>query len=88
MEQEYLWKYLSKIATIEDTIKVKEVQYEPDPSLDNRELLMKAQVELTKYLHLEEEYWKQKYGMRWFKDGVETLNSVNGRIKRLALQRI
>ncbi|KAH0672992.1 hypothetical protein KY284_024079 [Solanum tuberosum] len=31
--------------------------------------------ELRKYLKIEEEYWKQKAGMKWFMDGDRTLNS-------------
>ncbi|XP_060200399.1 uncharacterized protein LOC132628652 [Lycium barbarum] len=58
-----------QISTIEDIIKVKELQFELNPSMLNRTDLHKAQAELNNYLHLEEEYWKQKSGMRWFKDG-------------------
>ncbi|XP_060210563.1 uncharacterized protein LOC132637499 [Lycium barbarum] len=81
-----------QISTIEDTIKVKELQSELNPSMLNRTYLHKAQDELHSYLHLEEEYWKQKYGMRWFKDGDRNTkffhSYVKGRRKKLALQRI
>ncbi|XP_060202276.1 uncharacterized protein LOC132630725 [Lycium barbarum] len=81
-----------QISTIEDTIKVKELQFELNPSMLNRINLHKAQTELNSYLHLEKEYWKQKSGMRWFKDGdrnTKFIHSyVKGRRKKLALQRI
>ncbi|KAH0761343.1 hypothetical protein KY290_017416 [Solanum tuberosum] len=58
-----------QIATLEDAIRVKEIQLELNPSAENRATLNKGEVELKKYLYLEGEFWKQKVGMRWFKDG-------------------
>ncbi|XP_059295510.1 uncharacterized protein LOC132048842 [Lycium ferocissimum] len=49
-----------QISTMEDVIKVKELQFELNPSSLNREALHKAQADLNRYLCLEEEYWKQK----------------------------
>ncbi|XP_059301818.1 uncharacterized protein LOC132053727 [Lycium ferocissimum] len=63
-----------QIATIEDTIKVKELQFENNASRENRMQLHQAQAELTRFLHLEEEYWKQKAGMKWFNDGDRNTN--------------
>ncbi|XP_060170531.1 uncharacterized protein LOC132601468 [Lycium barbarum] len=72
---------------MEDVIKVKELQFELKPSSLNREALYKAQADLNRYLHLEKEYQKQKYGMRWFKDGDRNTkffqNYVKGRRKKL-----
>ncbi|XP_060210653.1 uncharacterized protein LOC132637604 [Lycium barbarum] len=56
---DHLWEYISAIATIEDTIKMKELQLENNPSRESRMLLYQAQAELTRFLHLEEEYWKR-----------------------------
>ncbi|XP_059295473.1 uncharacterized protein LOC132048806 [Lycium ferocissimum] len=54
--------------------------------------LHKAQAELTNNLHLEEACWKQKSGMRWFKDSDRNTKFfhyyVKGRRKKLSLQRI
>ncbi|KAH0666246.1 hypothetical protein KY285_027452 [Solanum tuberosum] len=58
-----------KIATMEDVVKTKEVQLEISPTIENRSSLNKAEAELKRYLHIEEEYWKQKAGMKWFIDG-------------------
>ncbi|XP_060182174.1 uncharacterized protein LOC132611821 [Lycium barbarum] len=55
-----------QISTLEDVIKVKELQFELNPSIMNRAALHKAQANLNNYLHLQEEYWKQKSGVRWF----------------------
>ncbi|XP_060216653.1 uncharacterized protein LOC132644112 [Lycium barbarum] len=56
------------------------------------EKLMKVQAELTRVLHLEEEFWKQKAGMSWFQDGDKNSKffhaHVKGRRKRLQLTRI
>lgn len=58
-----------EIATLEDTIKVLETQFEDTPSGENRSRLQKAQAELYTQLQREEEFWKQKAGFEWFKDG-------------------
>ncbi|XP_059295509.1 uncharacterized protein LOC132048840 [Lycium ferocissimum] len=47
-----------QIATLEDVIKVKELQLEVNPTGVNREQLHKAQVDLNRYLSIEKEYWK------------------------------
>ncbi|XP_059290764.1 uncharacterized protein LOC132044295 [Lycium ferocissimum] len=47
--------FIEVIATIEDTIKVKELQFKNNASRENRMQLHQAQAELTKFLHLEEE---------------------------------
>ncbi|XP_060202506.1 uncharacterized protein LOC132630946 [Lycium barbarum] len=81
-----------QIATIEDTIKVKELQFENNASRENRMLLHQAQAELTRFLHLEEEYWKQKASMKWFNDGDRNTkffhSYVRGRRNKLTLKRI
>ncbi|XP_059280740.1 uncharacterized protein LOC132034410 [Lycium ferocissimum] len=81
-----------QISTMEDVIKVKELQFEMNPSSLNREALHKAQANPNRYLHLEEEYWKQKAEMRWFKDGDRNTkffhNYVKGRRKKLAIHTI
>ncbi|XP_060216645.1 uncharacterized protein LOC132644105 [Lycium barbarum] len=55
-------------------------------------LLHQAQAELTRFLHLEEEYWKQKAGMKWFNDGDRNTkffhSYVRGRRNKLTLKRI
>ncbi|XP_055835039.1 uncharacterized protein LOC129903500 [Solanum dulcamara] len=49
-------------------------------------------VDLNKYLHLEEEFWKQKAGMQWFQDGDRNTKffhaHVQGRRKRMQIRRI
>ncbi|KAH0655111.1 hypothetical protein KY290_030912 [Solanum tuberosum] len=58
-----------RLATLEELIRVKEIQFEIRPTQDNRCALSQTEAELRKYLHIEKEYWKQKAGMKWFKDG-------------------
>ncbi|XP_047249906.1 E3 ubiquitin-protein ligase BRE1-like [Capsicum annuum] len=53
-----------EIATLEDIIKVKEKQFEKNPSGVNRANLSKAQAELNLQLKREEEFWRQKAGRR------------------------
>lgn len=48
-------------------IKVKEQRLQVTPSQESRVELSRAEVELTKYFYIEEEYWKQKAGKKWFK---------------------
>ncbi|XP_059301845.1 uncharacterized protein LOC132053756 [Lycium ferocissimum] len=80
------------IATIEDTIKVQEWQFEMNPTRENKSTLQQAQAKLTRYLHLEEEYWKQKAGMEWFNEGDRNKkffhSYVRGTRRKLALERI
>ncbi|XP_019240114.1 PREDICTED: uncharacterized protein LOC109220105 [Nicotiana attenuata] len=58
----------------------------------NRERLHKVKAEMIKYLAVEEEFWKQKAGMLWFKDGDRNTKffhaQVRGRRKKLQLRRI
>ncbi|XP_075074378.1 uncharacterized protein LOC142161983 [Nicotiana tabacum] len=50
---------------------------------------LEVQAEMIKYLALEEEFWRQKPGMLWFKDGDRNTKffhaQVNGRRKRQKL---
>ncbi|KAH0693413.1 hypothetical protein KY285_020510 [Solanum tuberosum] len=83
---------IKKIATLEDLIRVKEIQLEVNSSPENREALKRAEAELRKFLHVKEEFWKQKAGMRWFQDGDRNTkffhNYVKGRRKKLHLEEI
>ncbi|XP_070042662.1 uncharacterized protein [Nicotiana tomentosiformis] len=51
------------IATLEDVIKVHEIEFKLYPTTQNRTKLHKVEVDLTRYYHLEEEFWRQKAGM-------------------------
>ncbi|XP_009767124.1 uncharacterized protein LOC142180878 [Nicotiana tabacum] len=58
-----------KVASLEEFVLVHEDQFELSPTSMNRERLNKVKAELTRYLALEEQFWRQKAGMAWFKDG-------------------
>ncbi|XP_060182538.1 uncharacterized protein LOC132612249 [Lycium barbarum] len=81
-----------QITNLEEVIKAHEALFESNPSYANREKLMKVQVEFTRVLYLEEEFWKQKAGMSWFQDGDKNSKLfhayVKGRRKILQLKRI
>ncbi|XP_075083474.1 uncharacterized protein LOC142167215 [Nicotiana tabacum] len=81
-----------KIARLEELVLIHEAQFELQPTLLNRERLHKVQAELIRYLAIEEEFWRQKSGMAWFKDGNRNTKffhvQVNGRRRRLQLKRI
>ncbi|XP_019241932.1 PREDICTED: uncharacterized protein LOC109221967, partial [Nicotiana attenuata] len=81
-----------KIASLEEVVLVHERQFECNPSQMNRQRLQEVQAEMIRYLALEEEFWRQKAGMMWFKDGDRNTKffhaQVNGRRKRLRLTRI
>ncbi|XP_060211838.1 uncharacterized protein LOC132639409 [Lycium barbarum] len=76
----------------EDIVGIKEHLFEDDPSAENRIVLQLAQDELKKYLHYGEEFWRQKKVYTWFSEGDRNTgffhNSVNGRRKRLQVNRI
>lgn len=61
------------IATIEDVINVKEAQVEILRTSGSREEPSRMQAKLRKYLKIEEAYRKQKMGIKWFVDEIETL---------------
>ncbi|XP_019251178.1 PREDICTED: uncharacterized protein LOC109230104 [Nicotiana attenuata] len=81
-----------KIASLEEVVLVHERQFEAYPTQMNRERLQKVQAEMIRYLALEEEFWKQKAGMTWFKDGDRNTKffhaQVRERRKMLQLKRI
>ncbi|XP_060200473.1 uncharacterized protein LOC132628728 [Lycium barbarum] len=84
--------FFQNITNLEEVIKTHEALFEANPSNANREKLQKVQAEMTKALHIEEEYWKQKSGMTWFQEGDKNSKffhaHVSGRRKRLQLKRI
>jgi len=81
-----------KIATLEDVVKTKEVQLEISPTVENRSSLSKAEAELKRYLHIEEEYRKHKASMKWFMDGDKNTKFfhayVKGRRRKLQVKEI
>ncbi|XP_070048900.1 uncharacterized protein [Nicotiana tomentosiformis] len=81
-----------QIAALEDIIKVHEIEFELNPTVQNREKLHKVQADLTRFYHLEEKFWRQKAGMQWFQDGDTNTKffhvHVRGKRKRLQLSRI
>ncbi|XP_059315045.1 uncharacterized protein LOC132065599 [Lycium ferocissimum] len=76
----------------EEIVRLKEELFEENPSQLNRMVLQKAQAETKRYLHYEEEYWRQKSGLDWFVDGDKNTrffhNLVKGRRKKLQIKRI
>ncbi|XP_060177955.1 uncharacterized protein LOC132607892 [Lycium barbarum] len=80
------------MASLEEVIVAHKAQFEADHSTQNRAMLHKVQAELNRYLHLEEEYWKQKAGLKWFEEGERSTkffhSYVNGRRKKLRLTSI
>ncbi|KAH0685806.1 hypothetical protein KY285_016364 [Solanum tuberosum] len=73
----------------EEVVKVKEQLFEGDASIINLIVLQEAQVEVKKYLAIEELYWKQKAGISWFVEGDRNTsffhNYVNGKRKKLQI---
>ncbi|XP_075103615.1 uncharacterized protein LOC142178185 [Nicotiana tabacum] len=57
---------LKQLTILEDIVKVKEMLFEEESTIDNRLVL---QAKLKKYLSLEEQYWKQKAWMAWYAEG-------------------
>ncbi|XP_060178143.1 uncharacterized protein LOC132608087 [Lycium barbarum] len=85
-------EFFQNITNLEEVIKTHETLFEADPSHANREKLQKVQAEMTRVLHIEEEYWKQKAGMTCFQEGDKNSKffhaHVKGRRKMLQLKRI
>lgn len=70
-----------KIKSLEEEIRLKEIQLEIHPSKQNTEELSKAEAELKKFRYMEEEFLKQKAGMRWFKDGDRNTRFIHSYVK-------
>ncbi|XP_060200867.1 uncharacterized protein LOC132629156 [Lycium barbarum] len=76
-----------QLAIREEVVRIKDALFEEEPNIINRIVLQKAQAEMKKYLSLEEQYWKQKAGFKWYTEGDRNTsfyhNYVNGKRKRL-----
>ncbi|XP_060194965.1 uncharacterized protein LOC132624161 [Lycium barbarum] len=83
---------LKKLVVREDIVRVKEQLFEDDPSPANKMVLQPAQAELKKYMHYEEEFWRQKSQFTYFSNGDRNTmflhNMANGRRKRFQIKRI
>ncbi|XP_060182996.1 uncharacterized protein LOC132612944 [Lycium barbarum] len=81
-----------QIASLEEVIKVHEEQFESSPIVQNRERLHGVQADLSRFLQLEELFWKQKSGLTWFQDGDRNSKFfhtyVKGRRKKLRVDNI
>jgi len=90
--KEVFGNIFQQIATLEDMIRIKENQFEINPSAGNRTDLSRMEAELKKYLKIEEEYWKIKAGMRWYVDRDRNTKFfhpyVKGRRKKLHMSQI
>ncbi|XP_059291115.1 uncharacterized protein LOC132044631, partial [Lycium ferocissimum] len=67
----------------EDIVKVKEQLFEDMPSEGNRMILQRAQAELKRYLHYEEEFWRQKEENKML-SAVPTLEEVKKAVFELS----
>ncbi|XP_059295494.1 uncharacterized protein LOC132048826 [Lycium ferocissimum] len=65
---EDFWNTTTWLTIREDIVKIKEPLFEEFPSEENRMVLQKAQAEFKKYLHFEEEIWRQKAEGEWKED--------------------
>lgn len=53
---------------MKDVVKEMEIQLEISLPEKNIMRLSKAEADVRRYLHIKEEFWKQKAGMKWFTD--------------------
>lgn len=73
--------FFRKIATLEDIARDKEAHLEVNPIEDNRQDLKTVEESLKQYYKLEEEYWKQKAGMQWFKESDRNTKFFHNYVK-------
>jgi len=57
------------------------IEMEIQPTCSNRAELNRTEAELKKLFKIEEEYWKQKAGMRWFTDGDRNTRFFHSYVK-------
>ncbi|XP_060212032.1 uncharacterized protein LOC132639607 [Lycium barbarum] len=76
----------------EEVVRIKEQCFEEDLAPVNRMVLQQAQASLKKYVHYEEEFWRQKSHMTSFAEGDKNTryfhSILNGRRKILQIRRI
>ncbi|KAH0748476.1 hypothetical protein KY290_027708 [Solanum tuberosum] len=76
----------------EDIVRLKEALFEENSTASNRMILQQSQAKLHKYIHYEEDYWRQKAGFQWYIEGDKNtrffLCLVNGRRKKLSVIRM
>ncbi|XP_060210542.1 uncharacterized protein LOC132637478 [Lycium barbarum] len=60
-----------QLIIMEDILRIKEQLFEEEPTVENRTVLQLAQAEMKRYLHNEEEFWRQKSGYTWFTEETE-----------------
>nr|XP_016481434.1 PREDICTED: uncharacterized protein LOC107802438 [Nicotiana tabacum] len=76
----------------ENVVRVKEMLFEDNPTVENRIELQQAQAELKRYPSIEEQFLKQKAGMTWFvEDDRNTRffhNHINGKRQKFQLKGI
>ncbi|XP_019257238.1 PREDICTED: uncharacterized protein LOC109235538 [Nicotiana attenuata] len=81
-----------QIASLEEVVKLHETQFELNPTIQNRERLQRVQADLIRVWALEEEFWKQKSGLSWFKDGDRNTkvfhSHMKGKRRKMQLKRI
>lgn len=70
-----------KIATFEDIVKTKEVEFKIPPTTEKKSSLSKVGADLKIYFHTKEDYWKQKVGMKWFSDEESNLKFFHAYVK-------
>ncbi|XP_075086207.1 uncharacterized protein LOC142168930 [Nicotiana tabacum] len=103
LEVEHLIKYVSDhvvlllscnvdIVQVKKPFKFLNFWTKHDTFLKNRAKLHEVETDLTKYYHLVEEFWRQKAGIQWFKDGDRNSKffhaHVRGKRKKLHVSRI
>ncbi|XP_075091658.1 uncharacterized protein LOC142171853 [Nicotiana tabacum] len=76
-----------QLAIREDIVRVKEMLFEEELTVENRIVLQKSQAELKSYLSIDEQYWKEKANMTWFTEGDKNTrcfhNHVNVKRQKL-----
>ncbi|XP_049360162.1 uncharacterized protein LOC125824856 [Solanum verrucosum] len=63
-----------QIDTLAEVVQNHEQEFENNPTSTNRERLQTVQADSINLYAVEEKFWKQKAGMQWFVDGIETQN--------------
>lgn len=51
------------------------------PTEENKMSLSKAETDLKRFLYIEEEFWRQKVGMKWFAEGERNTNFFHPYVK-------